>query len=356
MGSLCLAASNLDASRPSFPRILTLNVVAVDFCFAAVWPGLVKVISLSSPALPPSSIGTAVTGGRLGTASSFLAWTAWLETRERMGGGKAKEGWQIMFGTLGAAAALGSALLKAAATRLTNTGTANDDDKGDLKHRASGTPPASVMSTVLTLRYLLLTISRTLLMLYSTFLVFLPTFLSSSTLTPPQRGIVSSCYSLGTLASVKYFTSTWSKVEGGTTKDANTCKATAVAMAAPPLLALAIINRSTGPTGSMVTFVTLAITMSAWGGLFVPGFFLAPVTFGVRGGRKENVGRVENFCDAVAYGVMAIGFGVVGKKGGKGEWGEVMAATAAAGVLGGWAAGKAMEIDERMERKGGEVA
>ena len=315
------------------PAAVSLLLVISDFFFSSIWPSLIKVMSVAE--LPASAVTYIVNGGRLGTALSFYLGGRWME---------AGKDWRRLF--VFASRACAAASLLAAAHHI-RTRTADDDSNGigddesihDDNDKQIDGSSQSLLSTVLSPPYVLHSISRASLMFFSTFLLFLPSYLSH--LGVAGSGAPCGCYSLGTIAGVTSCSAAWTKLSarGKSSLCAATCLLGFLSSAAQYFFGRKIASAS---LASACFFV--------WGFSFSCSFFIAPTDYVVMASKrfpKSAIARLDNYMDVFAFGIMAKLNGWVSDVGvAGGRWDVVMIAMAAAVGIGGVATATAV----RMER------
>jgi sugar phosphate permease len=294
--------------------------VLVDFVFSSCWAACISSIQQSFPSSEwGEQIGHLATGARLGNAASFSLFAAILFALED----RMVQPWRVIFLVSTVLQVVPLCLLsyfggmtldanKAAAT--TATIATNNDESivgNNTSNEEETTSPvksaprfrdslAILRREATTPEFWLHLVSRSCLMVFASFLLFVPTLMNQvygcSNAVAAQ---VASAYSLGCLASVSLGSKLYAALP--TTKQQITTVASLLALATTA--SLAQLGHSTGIVPLSWTFSTLS--MFVWGFAFSLPFYLPPSLYALARGGRECSASIADCFDFFGFSLLA---------------------------------------------------
>jgi MFS family permease len=303
-------------SSPSSSAPLILgSLVLVDFVFSAAWPSLVSSLQHS---LPPQSyapaVGQAALAGRLGCAASFPLGGALLR---RTGD------WRSLY-TLAAAATLApfvllvSSSVRAGARPPSAVVPPPPAARPSLRHSFS-----ALSAAARTGQFWLYFIPRSLLMVYSSFLLFLPLYLSTAhpSISPRAASLVCSLYSLGSIASLRLLSGSFSSLPPRA-RARRAAALLAVATIVPLVLASPLAGSLSAPIVGGLFFL--------YGFSFSLPFYVPPTLYVMN---SPSPASLDNAFDLAGFLFLSGANAFAATVGGRGEWRAIFLALGAIGAV-----------------------
>jgi len=292
--------------------------VLVDFVFSSCWAACISSIQQSFPSSEwGEQVGYLATGARLGNAASFSLFAAILFALED----RMVQPWRVIFLVSTALQVVPLCLLSyfggmtldankaAAVTAATNNDESDDgNDTSNEKERISPVKSAPRFRDSLAIlrreattpEFWLHLVSRSCLMVFASFLLFVPTLMNQvygcSNAVAAQ---VASAYSLGCLASVSLGSKLYAALP--TTKQQITTVASLLALATTA--SLAQLGHTTGILPLSWTFSTLS--MFVWGFAFSLPFYLPPSLYALARGGRECSASIADCFDFFGFSLLA---------------------------------------------------
>lgn len=283
--------------------------VFVDFVFSSCWAACISSIQQSFPDSEwGKQIGYLATGARLGNAASFSLFAAILFALEN----QMVQPWRVIFLVSAALQVVPLCLLtyfggmtidsnKAAAAKVEAKENSKEASLAPVKDSPRFRDSLAILRReAMTSEFWLHLISRSCLMVFASFLLFVPTLMnrvySCSNAVAAQ---VASAYSLGCLLSVSLGSSLYSALR--------TTKQQIIAMAS--LLALAT-TASLAQLGHATGIVSLSWTLSIfsmflWGFSFSLPFYLPPSLYALARGGRECSASIADCFDFFGFSLLA---------------------------------------------------
>ena len=282
------------ASCQSF-AVFAVAWIAVDFIFSSCWAGCINAIHQSFPSTQwAAQIGTLAAAARTGNAAGFAIFAAVLHGLES----KMRQAWRPVFALAAVAQVVPLVLLHI-------FGTNRGKNKFEPKSMAKNNKPSFGLSLMTlkreasTLDFWLHFVNRSVLMVYASFLLFVPTLMKqvyqSSSSFAAQVG---SIYALGCLLSVTAGSRLYP-----------TLKRKEKLLLLTFLLGGAILS-SFGQLGHMSGWWKLgswgsAMLLFFWGVAFSIPFYIPGSLFALERGGKESSATITDIFDAGGFGLLA---------------------------------------------------
>ena len=303
--ALQLALSSLIALLATISCSQSFSVFAtswmmIDFIFSSCWAGCLNAIHQSFPEKDwGKQVGILAAGARTGNAVAFALFASILYSLED----KVRQPWRVIFGVSAAMQTIPVALL-------THFGGQTLRDADLRRTDTSGKP--TIKASIQTLareaatpEFWLHLISRSSLMVFASFLLFVPTLISQ--VYGASNGFaaqVGSVYALGCLSSVTLGSSKYSKLSRRQQ-----------AMACFGLMATAAISSLTQwaqVSGAWdLTAIGGAAMMFLWGFAFSIPFYLPPSLYALSRGGKESSATIADAFDIGGFILLAVFNGYV---------------------------------------------
>jgi sugar phosphate permease len=276
--------------------------IAVDFIFSSCWASCINAIHQSFPEKEwGKQIGILAVGARTGNTLAFAMFSSILRSLE----GTVQQPWRHVFAV--------SAILQLVPLSLvTYFGKKTLIAESSVNHPNATSPKPSFQASLATIRreastleFWLHLLSRSVLMVFASFLLFVPTLMSQvygTTNAIAAQG--ASLYSLGCLLSVTFGSSRYSK-----RPKRQQALATLVLMTAAVLSSLFQLAHVTG-------FWTLSATASAatmflWGFAFSIPFYLPPSLYALSRGGRQSSATIADALDIGGFLLLALFNGYV---------------------------------------------
>lgn len=276
--------------------------IFVDFIFSSCWAGCINAIHQSFPEKEwAKQIGLLAAGARTGNAAAFAVFATVLYALED----KMKQPWRVIFGVSAVLQLLPIALL-------TYFGGITLKKDGANLHHKEEEEKASFKSSLRTLRretrkpeFWLHLLSRSSLMVFASFLLFVPTLMSqvygSSNAFAAQAG---SIYALGCLLSVTSGSQLYSKLSKK--KQALTIF---LLMGAATLSSLAQLAHVSGVW--KLSAASSAAFLFLWGFAFSIPFYIPPSLYALERGGKQSSATIADVFDIGGFALLAVFNGYV---------------------------------------------
>eukprot|EP00980_Cylindrotheca_fusiformis_P027917 scaffold22568_cov125-Cylindrotheca_fusiformis.AAC.14 len=272
--------------------------IFVDFIFSSCWASCINAIHQSFPEEEwGRQIGMLAAGARTGNACAFALFASILYALED----KMKQPWRVVFGVSAVLQVLPMSLLAYFGRKTLQKKQSSQNE--ELLPEQSST---SLKQSLTTLRreagkveFWLHLISRSCLMVFASFLLFVPTLMTQvykvSSGFAAQTG---SIYALGCLLSVTLGSQVYSKLP-----KRKQALAICVLMGSATMTSLAQLSHVSGffplsPFASAVSFFL-------WGFSFTIPFYIPPSLYALSRGGKESSATISDFFDIGGFGLLA---------------------------------------------------
>lgn len=312
--------------------VFAASWICVDFVFSSCWAACINAIHQSfSPERWPQQISNLAAASRVGNAVAFTFFASLL----RYFGPRTKQAWRPIFAISSLLQILPIVLLTIFGKGESSTGpTAAPSRPVGL----AATPPkkpsltqslATVRQELTRLDFWLHLISRSALMVYASFLLFVPSLLTHVYgATPAAAAQVGSIYALGCLLSVTVGSRVYAHLSH------RTKFGTLAGLLSAATLASAL------QWGHMIETWTLSAASSAasfflWGFAFAIPFYLPPSLYALERGGRESSATIADAFDVAGFALLAAFNGYVGgvaQQSIRGAWSSTFAMTTACAV------------------------
>mmetsp|Transcript_14503 Transcript_14503/g.24021 ORF Transcript_14503/g.24021 Transcript_14503/m.24021 type:complete len:504 (-) Transcript_14503:40-1551(-) len=284
--------------------------LVVDFVFSSCWAGCINAVHQNFPENEwAKQIGMIAAAARTGNASAFFIFAAvlqWCNTHLPADG----QPWRLVFGASAALQAVSIALL--AYFGRIKPETVGEATVTSEKDALRSQPASTVKSSLATLRkeaatpeFWLHLISRSSLMVFGSFLLFVPTLMSQVYgFSNSQAAQVGSVLAIGCLVSV----TTCSQLYATLTKRNKIIGAVSMCSLAT-LCSLAQLAHASGIITLTAGLSTLS--MFLWGFAFAVPFYIPPSMFALARGGKESSATISDVFDIAGFGLLAVFNGYV---------------------------------------------
>lgn len=283
----------------------------VDFVFSSCWAGCMNAVHQSFPENEwAKRIGMIAAAARTGNASAFFMFAYVLQWSNKHLPPDGQP-WRLVFGASAALQIIPIALLAHFGRMAPDiTGPAVNKESEQAAHLPQ--PKGTIQSSLVTLRREAMTpefwfhlISRSALMVFGSFLLFVPTLMSQVYgLSNSQAAQVASALALGCLTSV----TSCSQLYATLPKRRKIVLSTAF-MGTATLCSLAQLSHMTGTVSLSPGLSTL--TMFFWGFAFAVPFYIPPSMFALARGGKESSATISDVFDIFGFGLLAVFNGYV---------------------------------------------
>lgn len=280
-----------------------ISWILVDFIFSSCWASCINAIHQSFPEKSwGKEIGSLAVGARTGNALSFALFASILYRLET----SVKQPWRYIFALSSLAQIIPISLLTYFGRKTFN----NSDPATPTKAIQDSKFPASSSLKTLrteasTVEFWLHLLSRSALMVFASFLLFVPTLMSKAygaSNSVAARG--GSIYSLGCLLSVTFGSSWYSKLAKA--KQALTCVVLTTMATMSSLSQLGHVSGSWTLTPAWG-----AASMFLWGFAFAIPFYLPPSLYALSRGGKQSSATIADMFDIGGFTLLAIFNGYV---------------------------------------------
>lgn len=319
--SCCLAAI---CQTTSF-RHFALAWICVDFVFSACWAACLNAVHDSFEEEEwPGAIGMLAIAARTGNASAFLFFGALLEFIENVadhGGAMiwtkftgGKESWRVVFAVSAAIQTIPIVLLSLFSPQKERLSDTNTDGANTGVPDASSTEQASGRFTAKSIHeslralwrvarghdFWLHLFSRAALMVYASFLMFVPSVMSNCFgLSSALAAKTGSLYALGCLLAVLIGSKPYNNLSGRGKIVANTVQLGIATLSALTMLLHVRDAISLGPSFGM-------FLMFIWGVSFAIPFYIPSSIFALEKGGKESSATISDFFDFFGFLCLAV--------------------------------------------------
>lgn len=280
--------------------------IMVDFIFSSCWAACINAIHQSFPEQDwANQIGRLAAAARAGNSLAFMGFAYVLHIFQQRG---MHQYWRPVFAAAAAAQSVPVLLLTIfgrQAKLSTNTSTKllhktvdNDNDKNSY-HPSYRSSLATLKRVAATPDFWLHLVSRSVLMLFASFLLFVPTLMTQVYGTSSAVGAqVGSLYALGCLLSVSL-----SKMYPRLRRQGKLWMMTL-------LLLVGATGSSIAQLGHMSSWWTIssrksAATMFVWGFSFAIPFYIPPSLYALSKGGKESSATIADVFDVGGFGLLA---------------------------------------------------
>ncbi|GMH70151.1 hypothetical protein TrLO_g439 [Triparma laevis f. longispina] len=296
-------------------------LIIIDIIFAVIWPSLISMISRSRPGKKQAKdISSLVVGGRAGMAIMFGL------------GGFTNGNSIFRFASMAAACACSSVFfgryrrlsLAAAGGALPTKIVPPPTNLPQSRSFAPSPKLKNVLKTASTLNFFLFTVTRTLLLIFGSFVLFVPSYLASFEHLPKSLP-AGSFYSLGCIAGIMASSRKWSKWSREKRKWVAGGSCILSFLSAISLLYPPFINP-----------YSVLLIMFLWGSSFVTPFYLPPTIYVLKVGKKQGtVGTLDNLFDLWSFLALAVFNSRVANCVGGGGWDKVIMGLAGSALVSG---------------------
>lgn len=299
----CLGVIASTGSFSTFARCWIL----VDFLFSACWAACLNAVHGHFPEEEwAGKVGMLAVAARCGNALAFGVFSGvlgWARRRAEAAGSAVGQEWRAVFWASALAQAMPLALLTAFGRR--QGGAAATPSAQDI---VVETKKVSVRQSLLVLRqaastplFWLHLLSRSALMVFASFLLFVPSFMSNGFgLSSGDAARAGSVYALGCLLSVAVGSDRYARLKWRGRAVANTAQMGAAAMCAAALLCHSSnsVPVTLGPSVGV-------LLMFLWGAAFAVPFYIPPSLYALRTGGRESSATIADAFDLVGFALLA---------------------------------------------------
>jgi sugar phosphate permease len=306
---LTLAANLLVISSCQSYQVFATCWIMVDFVFSCCWAGCIHAIHQTFPPHKwARQISNVAAASRLGNAVAFLSFASLLQTCVRRG---VQQPWRPVFAVSGLLQLVPVSMLTVfgnqAVRRRSGVADAGPTTDGAAKERARKRRPLQVLkSEIRRVDFWLHLTSRSVLMVFASFLLFVPTLMNQVYhATPAVASRVGSLYAIGCLLAVTLGSDRYGRLKSPTAK--------AGALAA--LLGSATVASGL-QLGHVAQWWTMGVTASAlsmllWGVAFAIPFYIPPSLYALERGGVESSATIADVFDVAGFGFLAVFNGYV---------------------------------------------
>ena len=311
--SLKIALCALSVLMARIATAQTFNVFAVswilvDFIFSACWPACIKAIhEFFPPNQWVSSIGMLVMAARIGNAAAFSSFALLLSWVANYNTSSSSQPWRYVFGASSAIQLIPLILLTYFGSpkqpaQDTTTEYSNNATLNEIAMPKDSSPSIlSIIRKQLTsVRFWLHLTSRSCLMIFISFLMFVPTYMKSAYgMTSSAAAQVASVFALGCLLSVTVGSKPYSS---STTGQRTTLLSTFLGCAT--LISFVQLSHVSGIIRPLSPLVG-TICMFAWGFAASLPFYIPPSLFALEHGGKASSATIADLFDVTGFLLLA---------------------------------------------------
>jgi sugar phosphate permease len=301
--------------------LFSIAWIAVDFIFSSCWAACINAIRQVFPVDEwPDQIATLAAAARTGNASAFAVFAAILHFFERRG---MRQAWRPVFAVSAVAQLIPVALLayfgRSTKTRDAATGGSDSASHTSPKaftqqeqrqqQEAHDSKPSfrASLSTVWRLAetpdFWLHLVSRSVLMVFASFLLFVPTLMTEVYATSPSFGAqAGSLYALGCLLSVTVAAPFYSRISRKS-RASHLLWITGLLLFGATGSSLAQLGHVNGRW--ILSSAASAVLLFAWGFSFAIPFYLPPSLYALRRGGHESSATIADIFDIGGFALLA---------------------------------------------------